>query len=61
MGGARSARTSPIEHCHSDCQCAAAAIVAGVQIAGGLLVPYIRRRFRRRTDGLLIGGYASDG
>jgi MFS family permease len=34
----------------------AAAIVAGVQIAGGLLVPYARRLFKRRTDALLIGG-----
>ncbi len=34
----------------------AAAIFAGVQIGGGLLVPYIRRLFRRRTDALLIGG-----
>jgi MFS family permease len=34
----------------------AAAIFAGVQIAGGLLVPYLRRLFRRRTDALLIGG-----
>ena len=34
----------------------AAAIFAGVQIAGGLLVPYVRRLFRRRTDALLIGG-----
>jgi MFS family permease len=34
----------------------AAAIVAGVQIGGGLLVPYARRLFRRRTDALLIGG-----
>jgi MFS family permease len=31
----------------------AAAIVAGVQIAGGLLVPWVRRLFRRRTDALL--------
>src|SRR6185503_9646429 len=34
----------------------AAAIFAGVQIGGGLLVPYVRRLFRRRTDALLIGG-----
>lgn len=33
----------------------AAAIVAGAQIAGGLLVPYIGRLFRRRTT-VLIGG-----
>jgi MFS family permease len=34
----------------------AAAIFAGVQIGGGLLVPYARRLFGRRTDALLIGG-----
>jgi MFS family permease len=34
----------------------AAAIFAGVQIGGGLLVPYVRRLFGRRTDALLIGG-----
>ena len=28
----------------------AAALFAGAQIAGGLLVPYARRLFRRRTD-----------
>jgi MFS family permease len=39
----------------------AAAIVAGVQIAGGLLVPYARRLFRRRTDALLIGGVVGIG
>jgi MFS family permease len=33
----------------------AAAIVAGAQIAGGLLVPYFRRAFRRRTSLLLVG------
>jgi MFS family permease len=33
----------------------AAAIVAGAQIAGGLLVPHIRRLFRRRTTVLLAG------
>jgi MFS family permease len=37
----------------------AAAIFAGVQIAGGLLVPWIRRVFRRRTDALLGGGVIS--
>jgi MFS family permease len=31
----------------------AAAIFAGAQIAGGLLVPYARRLFRRRTDAVL--------
>lgn len=33
----------------------AAAIVAGAQIAGGLLVPYIGRVFHRRTTVLLVG------
>lgn len=33
----------------------AAAIVAGAQIVGGLIVPWVRRLFRRRTD-VLIGG-----
>lgn len=33
----------------------AAAIVAGAQIVGGLLVPHIRRLFRRRTTVLMIG------
>jgi MFS family permease len=37
----------------------AAAIFAGVQIGGGLLVPYVRRLFGRRTDALLIGGVVS--
>jgi MFS family permease len=37
----------------------AAAIVAGAQIAGGLLVPYIGRMFRRRTSVLLAGTVAS--
>jgi MFS family permease len=31
-----------------------AALVAGAQIAGGLLTPWIRRAFRRRTSALLI-------
>ena len=31
----------------------AAAILAGVQIAAGLVVPWVRRLFRRRTDALL--------
>ena len=39
----------------------AAAIFAGVQIAGGLLVPWVRRVFRRRTDALLGGGIVSIG
>ena len=33
---------------------AAAAIVAGAQIAGGLLVPHIRRLFQRRTTVLIV-------
>jgi MFS family permease len=34
----------------------AAAIFAGVQIAAGLMVPWVRRLFRRRTDALIGGG-----
>jgi MFS family permease len=34
----------------------AAAIVAGAQIVGGLVVSRVRRRFSRRTHALLIGG-----
>jgi MFS family permease len=37
----------------------AAAIVAGAQIAGGLLVPHLNRMFRRRTTVLLAGTIAS--
>jgi MFS family permease len=37
----------------------AAAIVAGAQIAGGLLVPLISRVFRRRTTVLLVGTLTS--
>jgi MFS family permease len=33
----------------------AAALIAGAQIAGGLLVPRIRRLFRRRTEALILG------
>jgi MFS family permease len=33
----------------------AAAMVAGAQIAGGLLAPRVRRLFRRRTDALIVG------
>jgi MFS family permease len=40
---------------------AAAAIVAGAQIAGGLLVPHIGRIFRRRTTVLLTGTALSSG
>jgi MFS family permease len=39
----------------------AAAIFAGVQILGGLMVPYARRLFRRRTDALLVSGIAAVG
>jgi len=37
----------------------AAAVVAGTQIAGGLLVPYLQKAFRRRTSVLLVGAVAS--
>jgi predicted MFS family arabinose efflux permease len=37
----------------------AAAIVAGAQIVGGLLVPYVGKVFRRRTSVLLAGSLAS--
>ncbi len=37
----------------------AAAIVAGAQIAGGLLVPYVGKVFHRRTSVLLIGEVVS--
>jgi MFS family permease len=37
----------------------AAAIVAGAQIAGGLLVPYLGKVFSRRTSVLLIGEVVS--
>jgi MFS family permease len=33
----------------------AAAIVAGAQIVGGLIVTRVRRSFRRRTDALILG------
>ncbi|HSX23573.1 MAG TPA: MFS transporter, partial [Candidatus Saccharimonadales bacterium] len=39
----------------------AAAIVAGAQVAGGFLVPYIRRAFKRRTSVLLTGTVLSAG
>ena len=32
----------------------AAALFAGAQILGGILVPYVRRLFRRRTDAILL-------
>jgi MFS family permease len=34
----------------------AAAIVAGAQILGGLIVPWVRRLFTRRTHALILGG-----
>jgi MFS family permease len=37
----------------------AAALVAGSQIAGGFLVPWVRRGFRRRTSALLAASVAS--
>lgn len=37
----------------------AAALVAGAQIIGGLLVPKIRALFRRRTDALITAGAVS--
>ena len=39
----------------------AAAIFAGAQIVGGLIVPRVRRRFGRRTDAMLIGTAANVG
>lgn len=39
----------------------AAAIFAGAQIVGGLIVPKVRRLFKRRTDALLIGTAANVG
>jgi MFS family permease len=37
----------------------AAAIVAGSQIFGGLIVGRVRRLFKRRTDALIVGGIAN--
>jgi len=37
----------------------AAAIVAGAQIVGGLIVPWVRRLFKRRTDALILGTVAN--
>jgi MFS family permease len=34
----------------------AAAMVAGAQIVGGLIVPWVRRLFSRRTHALILGG-----
>jgi MFS family permease len=39
----------------------AAAIVAGAQIVGGLIVPWVRRLFARRTDALIVGGIINVG
>ncbi|HEY3337875.1 MAG TPA: MFS transporter [Propionicimonas sp.] len=39
----------------------AAALVAGAQVVGGLLVSQVRHLFRRRTDALLIGGIVGVG
>jgi MFS family permease len=39
----------------------AAALVAGAQIAGGLLVPYLRRLFTRRTHALMLSTVISVG
>lgn len=36
----------------------AAALLAGAQILGGLVVPWVRRFFTRRTDILVLGGIA---
>jgi len=37
----------------------AAALVAGAQIVGGLIVPWVRRLFSRRTHALILGGVAN--
>jgi MFS family permease len=37
----------------------AAAVVAGAQIVGGLIVPKVRRLFRRRTDALIVATVAT--
>ena len=37
----------------------AAAVVAGAQIVGGLIVPRVRRLFRRRTDALILATVAT--
>jgi MFS family permease len=39
----------------------AAAIVAGAQIVGGLMVTRVRRLFRRRTDALILGSVVTVG
>ena len=38
-----------------------AAVFAGAQILGGVLVPYVRRLFRRRTDGVLLSAVGTVG
>jgi MFS family permease len=37
----------------------AAALYAGAQIVGGLIVPWVRRLFARRTDALFVGGVST--
>jgi MFS family permease len=37
----------------------AAAIIAGAQILGGLIVPWVRRRFSRRTHALILAAVVS--
>lgn len=39
----------------------AAALVAAAQIVGGLIIPYIRKLFRRRTSILIIGALVNTG
>ena len=39
----------------------AAAVVAGAQIVGGLLVSRVRRLFKRRTDAIILGGVITVG
>jgi MFS family permease len=39
----------------------AAAMIAGSQIVCGLIVPWARRLFRRRTDALIVGGILNVG
>ena len=39
----------------------AAALIAGAQIAGGLLVSRVRRLFSRRTHALILGGFLNVG
>lgn len=40
---------------------AAAALSAGAQVVGGLLVGRVRRLFRRRTDAIILGGIVAVG